>query len=245
MLECKNCATAFEGNYCHNCGQKYYTAKDKTVKSIVNEVFHFLTHFEGTFFTTLKAILFKPGKLTLDYTYGNRKKYFKPVSFYFLIVVICLLFPIFKGLNMEMKYYQNSTLLFDKQIEKQIENKMVAHAISLENLTYKFESKSKITSKVCLFLFIPISVLLLFILFPKKNKLLFDRVILATEINIFYLLVLYLIFPIIFSGIAYFISTFFSFNSIDLEYVVIIFLYSVFTFYCISIFKKIYNEKWL
>lgn len=107
---CKNCGHHFTGKFCNNCGEKLYTSKDKSILHFLEEGLHFITHFEGKFFTTLKAILLKPGKLSLDYCNGARKKYFKPLSFFLLLVVLYLIFPLFVGLNMPFSFY-----LFEKQ----------------------------------------------------------------------------------------------------------------------------------
>lgn len=194
MTTCKNCSAEFEGRFCSNCGQKNYTAADKSVKHLFEEFFHFITHFEGAFFTTLKVLFAHPGKLTIDYCNGVRKKYFKPVSFYLLLVVIYLIFPLASGLNMQMKVYSYMSHT-GKMIGKQITAKATRLNITEEELGERFKEKSHTTSKFLLFLFIPLSALMIFILYPGKRRMMFDNLILATEINIMYVLVIFLIFP--------------------------------------------------
>ena len=104
---CKNCGNEFVGKYCNLCGEKIYTNKDKSILHFFGDAFHFITHFEGTFFNTLRAIFKSPGKLSLDYCNGLHKRYFKPLSFFMLLVILYLLFPRFTGLNMPFKYYLN------------------------------------------------------------------------------------------------------------------------------------------
>src|SRR4029078_451394 len=101
-ITCKNCGNHFNGNYCNNCGEKVYTEHDRTAFHFLEEGFHFLTHFEGTFFTTIKTIFAKPGQVSVDYANGIRKKYFKLLSLFLLLVVLYLLFPVFEGLNMKL-----------------------------------------------------------------------------------------------------------------------------------------------
>lgn len=105
IVSCKNCGNDFTGKFCNNCGEKVYAAHDKSILHFFEDAFHFVTHFEGTFFTTLKTVFSKPGKLSLDYCNGLRKKYFKPLPFFMLLVVLYLIFPLFTGLNMPFKYY--------------------------------------------------------------------------------------------------------------------------------------------
>lgn len=76
---CKSCGHDFEGHYCNRCGEKLFHEKDKHIGHLFEEQFHFITHFEGSFFNTIKTVLARPGQLTLDYCNGIRKKYFKPV----------------------------------------------------------------------------------------------------------------------------------------------------------------------
>lgn len=197
MKTCKNCQSQFEGKYCNHCGQKFYTDRDKSVSHFVKEVFHFLTHFEGSFFNSLKAVLFKPGKLASDYSKGIRKKYFKPISFYLMIIILYLIFPLFKGLNMEMKYYK-TLQLSGNYIERQIDEKLQKENISEIQLEEKFQEVSAKTSKILLLIFIPFTAILLYFLYFTKKRYMFDNFVLGTEINIFYLLVFYLIFPLLY-----------------------------------------------
>jgi hypothetical protein len=195
MENCKNCDYSFEGKYCNNCGQKLYTEKDKNLKGIFEEVLHFMTHFEGTLFTTLKAILFKPGKMSLDYCNGIRKKYYKPMSFFLLLVVLYMLFPLFEGLNMRLDYYPN-LLGTGPMIAKQIEAKAAAMHITESELAEIFHHKSEKTAKILLLLLIPLTAGALSLLFFGKRRA-FDFFILATEINSFIILFVFLIAPIL------------------------------------------------
>jgi hypothetical protein len=235
-LTCKNCNTAFEGRYCSNCGQKDYTEKDKSVKHLIEEVFHFITHFEGAFFTTLKTIFTKPGKLTVDYCNGVRKKYFKPISFYLLIVVIYLVFPMFKGLNTEMVNYKTS--FGSKIIVPQIEQKMQERQISEEKLSEAFEVKSHTVAKFMLLVLIPFSALVLSVLFFRK-RVLFDFFILATEINIFFLLGMFLVLPLILIPLIFAGLTFLAEDNTVGPMVA-----TLFTAYCLILFHKVFQSKW-
>lgn len=193
---CSNCSHVFTDKYCNHCGQKRYTEKDKTLKHFFEEAVHFFTHFDGSFFTTLKTVLLKPGKLSEDYCMGRRKPYYKPISFFLLMIVLYLLFPTFTGLNMRMGDYKG-TILTGKIIESQIQHKLKDSGISEETLAEKFHKLSVKTSKVLLLLMIPLTMLFIFPLYFYKKKLLFDYLILSTEINIFFILFFFFLFPIL------------------------------------------------
>jgi hypothetical protein len=191
---CKNCAHVFEGKYCNACGEKVYTSHDRNILHFLEEGLHFITHFEGTFFNTLKA-LGKPGKLSADFCEGRRKKYFKPLSFFLLLVVLYLLFPIFEGLNMRLHFYLQQPLYGGYATGKV--NELLEHKhISMPALEELFHHKSEKISKFLLFIIIPLTALFFLLLTFKKRPFFYDQVIFATEINIVFLLWGFLLLPL-------------------------------------------------
>jgi hypothetical protein len=189
---CKNCGHTFSGKYCNACGQKVYTVKDKKLSHIVEEGFHFMTHFEGSFFTTLKTMFAHPGKLSLDYCDGIRKRYFKPLSFFLLLVVIYLLFPAFEGLNMQMHFYADHSL-FGTFAAKKINTVMAQTHMSMEQLGEVFHHKSEKVSKFMLLVIIPFTALFCYLLTFKKRRYFFDQMVFASEVSAFFLLWTFLI----------------------------------------------------
>lgn len=193
---CKHCGNNYEGNYCNNCGEKRYTEADKSIGHLLGEGFHFITHFEGTFFNSLKAVLFRPGQLSLDYCNGIRKKYFKPISFFLLLVILYLLFPMFTGLNMSLYFHEKHGLYGDYALRKVSEVVQAKH-ITEAQLSDLFHQKSDKVSKFLLFIIIPAMGLFSWLFAFRKRKLFFDNLIFSIEAGAFLILWGYLIFPLI------------------------------------------------
>jgi Protein of unknown function (DUF3667) len=235
--KCKNCESIVSGKFCSSCGQKVYSETDKSLSNLIQEVFHFMTHFDGKFFNTLKTIYRYPGKLALDYSNGMRQQYYKPISLYLVIVVLYLLFPLVGGMNMEMKYYKD-TAVVGSYISKQIENKAIVKNVSEELLSEKFNEKSKSTSKILLLLLIPLAVPLLYLLYFNRRRYVFDNFILLTEINIFFLFSIFILFPIVILPFIYFFDL--RMNDDIFAPISIV----IFGLYCIILFHKVFKEKW-
>lgn len=207
MPICKNSKNIFEGKFCNQCGEKVYTDKDKSIVHFFGEAFHFITHFEGTLFTTLKTMFKTPGKLSVDYCNGVRKKYFKPLSFFLLLVIIYLLFPVIEGLNMQLQYYP-SLPLFGKYASKVINEILAEKSISFNELSLLFHSTAEKTSKFLILIILPFSALVCFLLGFKRRSYFFDHLIFTTEINSFYLLWGFLILPLVLSIVILFSKIF-------------------------------------
>jgi hypothetical protein len=85
---CANCGQPVGGHFCSNCGQR--------VEHAVHSVWHFaseavedLTHADSRLWSTVGALLFKPGYLTCEFLAGRRVKYLPPLRLY---LVLSLLF---------------------------------------------------------------------------------------------------------------------------------------------------------
>lgn len=235
--KCKNCEATLKGRFCANCGQKVYTDKDKALASLVLEALHFLTHFEGKLLKTLKTIYMYPGKLSTEYCQGVRQKYYKPVSLYLLIVILYLLFPIASGMNMAMESYK-ATPFLGNAISTQIEEKRVELNVSEQVLSQQFHQTSKSTSKILLLLMIPLAVPLLYLLYFKRKRYVFDNIILASEMNIFFLLTIFLLIPLL----SYPVLLLFNVGMSD-AFISTIAL-AVFAMYSSVIFHRVFREKW-
>ncbi len=84
---CKNCGKVFIGNYCPECGQSVKEF-ERPFQFMVIDFMGNMFAFDTRFWKTLGAILFKPGKLALDYVKGHRVRYMPPFRFYVFISFI-------------------------------------------------------------------------------------------------------------------------------------------------------------
>ena len=235
--KCVNCSARLYGTYCHSCGEKVLSEKDRSVTHFFEEAFHFLTHFEGKFLTTLKAIFISPGKLSQDYCNGQRKPYFKPLSFFMLIVILYLIFPLLDGLNMQLKFYLN-TFLTGTYFQKMVDSKMASRGIDFVALSEIFHNKSEKVSKILLIIIIPATAFFLKIVFPKNRKFFSDYLIISTEFCSFYILFTFFIMVIFFALLQAFSVPSYSVELIGMVInIVVVYTYSMVAF------KRFFQQK--
>jgi hypothetical protein len=77
---CPSCGAALVGDYCHGCGEKRPEARDLSVRHFVKDAAQELTSLDSKLFNTLRALLFRPGLLTLEWVAGRRGPYLKPLN---------------------------------------------------------------------------------------------------------------------------------------------------------------------
>ncbi len=240
---CKNCGNIYSGRYCNICGEKIYSKKDKKIFNLLEEATHFITHFDGTLFNTLRALFTAPGKLSEDYCNGIRKKYFKPVSFFLLLVVIYLLFPLFEGLNQRLFYHMHSPFYGDYATKKIIQLQK-EYGLSMDQISNVFHNKGEKVSKFLLFILLPFSAMLFNLLLFKRRRLFFDHFIFATEVNIVFLLWGFLLLPLVLIILEFFFKILLGKNLPIVDLATGLIIYVGVAFYTALAAKRFYSLKY-
>jgi hypothetical protein len=83
-MTCLNCHHVVEKRFCPNCGQENKHTRE-SFHYLFTHFFEDLTHYDGSFWKTMKHLLFNPAKLTKEYLAGRRQTYVPPVKLYIFI----------------------------------------------------------------------------------------------------------------------------------------------------------------
>ncbi|HEY0158011.1 MAG TPA: DUF3667 domain-containing protein [Thermoanaerobaculia bacterium] len=79
---CTNCAAEGADVYCPKCGEKQPDHHDLTVAHVAHEAAHELLHLDSKLFATLRALVLKPGLLTVEYFAGRKTRYIAPLRLF-------------------------------------------------------------------------------------------------------------------------------------------------------------------
>lgn len=81
---CLNCGHEVAERFCSHCGQENIEVRESFWQLLVH-FFNDFTHFDGKFFSTIRVLILKPGKLTREYISGKRASYLHPIRMYLFI----------------------------------------------------------------------------------------------------------------------------------------------------------------
>ena len=95
------------GRYCQTCGQENIVSK-QSFGSLIKHFIYDVFHFDGKFFDTLKLLLFRPGRVPLEYIAGKRVHFLDPIRMY--LFTSAIFFVVFFALNAELLKFQDSTI---------------------------------------------------------------------------------------------------------------------------------------
>ncbi len=89
--KCTNCDFETLTNFCPECGNPM-TVKKLSFANLLKDTIGQIYGFDGRFLQTIKGLTIKPHGVIKGFIQGNRKKYIGPVSYYFLLYAILLIY---------------------------------------------------------------------------------------------------------------------------------------------------------
>jgi hypothetical protein len=102
---CPNCGTPVAGNFCPSCGQETKLHVPSAGEFLHEFVGHYVA-LEGKLWKTLTLLLFRPGRLTLEYLQGRRARYVLPLRLYLTFSLV--FFALFKYVGGEIHIGHNN-----------------------------------------------------------------------------------------------------------------------------------------
>ena len=198
---CVTCGERLQGPFCHACGEKRTAESDRTVRHFVRDVLGSALNLDGTFWRTLRLLVFNPGALTAEHIAGRRRPYLTPLRLFLLCNLLYFVVQPhtgFSGYNTDLR----------SQIVRQGFSKIagltgrVAERIGVEVQPYKtlvqtdafrayepmFNRQSSTYARSLVILLIPLLALLLKVLLPRRP--LADHLVMATHVYAWQLLVI-------------------------------------------------------
>lgn len=184
---CKSCLNKFNGNYCNQCGEKVLTVKDKSFKTILNNIMLTLTFADSRFVRALWLVITKPGMISRDFSNGIRVKNLSPMSVFFVLNLVYFFFPLIQLFSASL----NTQLLspFSGLYKDIIAHKIVNMGVDLNSFTMLYNLKTNSLAKLMVMVFVVIASIPLNFLYWKRNKYFTDHVTYSVELACFNLFV--------------------------------------------------------
>ncbi|RZJ31303.1 MAG: DUF3667 domain-containing protein [Flavobacterium sp.] len=88
---CKNCELILQPEFAHcpGCGQKTHLHR-LSLHDVVHEAVHYFFHADKGLFQLIRDLVLQNGRVAKEFVDGRRKKYYPPLTFFFLVIAINL-----------------------------------------------------------------------------------------------------------------------------------------------------------
>lgn len=85
---CVSCHAALSGPYCGQCGERAFEPEALSLRHfLIHTVAHELLHLDGALWRTLRLLFTRPGRLSLEYAAGRRRRYLNPFRLLLIAIV--------------------------------------------------------------------------------------------------------------------------------------------------------------
>ena len=159
--KCRNCGIELQGRYCHLCGQDVYAGAQRSVRSVVFNMFENIFSLDNKVFVTLANLIFRPGKLTLEYFEGHVVRYVVPGKLFWFVSILFFALLI-------------SWMNFDEQVKLSSDSTSIGVDDNVNTEVLKTNEAKKATvstyAPYVTFVMIPFFALAIMLFFHKKGK---------------------------------------------------------------------------
>ncbi len=192
---CANCNTVLQGDFCHECGERKPTKRDKRISHFLEETFAAFFFADGKFPQTIKLLVTRPGTLPRKFMQGVRKKYLSPIQLFFFANLVYFLIPLSNTFDSPLQVQLNQlphSRFIKPMVEKYLEDKQ----ISYETYAVNYNAKSTSNSKMMLIIMVVLQGIMMQLLFLRKKEFyLIDFLATAAYFLSFIILILLVLFP--------------------------------------------------
>jgi hypothetical protein len=187
---CPTCRASVGTPYCPTCGERAVRPRDLALRGILHQAFNAASNIDGRLLRSLRAVLSRPGALTVAYVEGPRKPYIGPFQLFLLANVAFVAAQSLTGMNVFSSPLDSHLNHQDWSALAQRLTAMRLHSghLSLEAFASDFNRTVAILAKsLVIVMAIPFA-LLLPVLFLRNRKPFGVHVVFAVHVYTFLLL---------------------------------------------------------
>ena len=109
---CLDCHAPLAGRYCHECGQDNAHQRLR-LRTLLRDAAKDITGLETPLLCTTRSLLRHPGRLSLDYVRGRRRRYLSPLKYVMFIAAIYGTLSVLLGMYDRMNEMMGAAALVD------------------------------------------------------------------------------------------------------------------------------------
>lgn len=151
---CRNCGALLQGNYCHDCGQKRFTASDQTLRALLATFLAALTELDGRLLRTLRELFSRPGHYLDQYLHGARRRYIAPVALFLSVNVAYFFLTVFNDLSMPLG--QQWIQWYGAYARELVDWKLSVSGMTRDELAAEYLAETRSLAKTLIILHVPL-----------------------------------------------------------------------------------------
>jgi hypothetical protein len=176
--QCLNCGATVAGAYCHQCGQRTRDNSDRSIGRLLGEVLGNIFFLDNRFLLSMWYLLRYPGRMSVEFLEGKRKKFISPVTLFLFFNLIYFFVNPLSDYSLPL-YDQISSQPYSDWTKEQVRQKLREEALEFKDYAVTYQNASDNISKSVMIINIPMIAAFIYLLSFKRRRFYFDSLIFA------------------------------------------------------------------
>lgn len=175
---CLNCDTSVNGAFCHNCGQRVRDNSDRSLSRLVGEVLSNVFFLDNRFVLSIWYLLRFPGRMTVEFLEGKRKKFISPVTLFLFLNLIYFFVNPLSDYSLSL-YDQINSQPYSGWTKSWVDLKLQKQEVDLRAYANIYQNASDNISKSIMIINVPMIAALIYLMSFQRRPFYFDSLIFA------------------------------------------------------------------
>lgn len=152
---CPSCGAHLAGAYCPDCGERRRSREDLTLRALAGQLATALTSVDNKLLRSFRALFFRPGHLSSEWSRGARKGWMGPVQIFLLANVLYFVLQPLTGVggiatSLESHVHRQP---YSALAARMVDSELARRGVAFEDYAQLFDATSARWSRALVFLF--------------------------------------------------------------------------------------------
>lgn len=176
QTHCLNCGASTKGIFCDQCGQRLRDNSDRSLSRLIGEIFGNLFFFDNRFFLSAKYFFQFPGRMSVEFLEGKRKKFISPVTLFLFFNLIYFLVNPLTDYSLPL-YDQIDGQPYSGWVKEWVDLKLEKDGLNMQSYGVIYQNMSDNVSKSIMIINVPIIAAFVYLMAFKRRRYYFDSLI--------------------------------------------------------------------
>ena len=180
---CVTCGATLHGEYCHVCGERSLGSNPPSLVRFVTDLLSEVFDTDGRIVKTMRTLVLRPGRLTVEYMAGRRGPYLSPTAVFIVMNVLFFFIQPLVNINTFIATLegQSNWYPYSPWVTELVNEKLSATGISRETYEANFDAASENYARTLIFLQVPLLAVGLALVHIVKRRFFVEHLVFATH----------------------------------------------------------------
>ncbi len=177
QTHCFNCKSSVMGDFCHQCGQRVRDNSDRSLGRLFGDFFTNIFFIDNRFFLSAWYLFRFPGRMTLEFLDGKRKKFISPVTLFLFFNLIYFIVNPLTDYSISL-YDQICCQPYSGEwIKEYVRLKLETQEMDFQRYVITYQNMSDNVSKSIMIINIPLIAFFVYLMAFKRRPFYYDSLI--------------------------------------------------------------------